>query len=91
VKPIIVIYLSRSFYQMGNDSVKEIMTMLESPNDQYHLFVFPSSDDATTIDVFPKYVLVDNKETFQGLIGASDSLQESIDKLNNIMSVFFKN
>lgn len=90
MKPIVVIYLSRLFYQMGNDSVEEMMQNLQSPDDQYHLFVLPSSGDETTIDVFPKYILVNKEEDFSKLIEAQNSLSENISRLSNVMQGFLK-
>lgn len=75
---------------MGNDSVQEMMQNLQSLDDQYHLFIIPSSGDDTTIDVFPKYVLVDQKEDFVKFVEAQNTLVERVSHLNNTMQKFLK-
>lgn len=90
MKPIVVVYLSRLFYGMGNDSVKEMTEHLQSSDNQYHLFVIPSSDDNTTIDVFPKYVLVESQKDFQQLIEAQNILSQKVSQISNIMSKVLK-
>jgi hypothetical protein len=90
MKPVVIIYLSRLFYQMGNDSVQEMTQSLQSPDDQYHLFVIPSSGDNTTIDVFPKYVLVDKEEDFAKFVEAQNLLAEQISRISNVMEGFLK-
>ena len=88
MKPIVIMYLSKSFYQFGNDSIEDLDRRLQSPTGEYSLLIVPSTDDRTTVEVFPKFILTEDKEAYESVIATQTSLQEEVAKLSGFVSKF---